>query len=207
MTKIVYIGSVKFSEYCLEVLLNMEGDFEIVGIVTSNKNRNDDFCQLTYEDIPTYVTYSLNIDNCYWFIKSLKPDFIFCFGWSEIIKKRILDICPVLGYHPTLLPIGRGRHPIIWTIVKRVRASGSTFFFMDEGVDSGDILSQVRFGVSHLETAKRLYLYLESIAEMQLHDFMPKLIDGSYTTAPQDHSKATYYRKRERGKDEWIEYL
>ena len=48
----------------------------------------------------------------------------------------------ILGYHPSLLPFNRGRHPIIWALALGLKETGSTFFFMDENADTGDIVSQ-----------------------------------------------------------------
>ena len=74
-------------------------------------------------------------DNYNW-IKSLNPDIIFCFGWSNLLKKDILTLAPmgVLGFHPSKLPQNRGRHPLIWALALGLKKSASTFFFMDEGL-------------------------------------------------------------------------
>ena len=65
--------------------------------------------------------------------------FIPSIGISEIIK---IPNIGVFGSHPTLLPKYRGRAPIPWTIIKGLKKSGLTFFWIDEGVDNGDILDQ-----------------------------------------------------------------
>jgi len=66
---------------------------------------------------------------------------------SSLLKKELLSLPPngVLGYHPAKLPQNRGRHPLIWSLVLGLEESASTFYFMDEGADSGDILSQKDF--------------------------------------------------------------
>jgi methionyl-tRNA formyltransferase len=63
----------------------------------------------------------------------------------------------VAGYHPTKLPMNRGRHPLIWALALRLKNSVSTFFFMNEGADSGDILSQVDFKILYQDDAQSLY--------------------------------------------------
>ena len=57
---------------------------------------------------------------------------------------RILDLAPlgIIGFHPAALPRNRGRHPIVWALVLGLEETASTFFFMDKGADTGDILSQ-----------------------------------------------------------------
>ena len=80
----------------------------------------------------------------------MKPDIIFCFGWSSLIKSEVLNLTKlgVVGYHPAMLPNNRGRHPLIWAKILGLTQTGSTYFFMDEGADTGDILDQSSFEIS-----------------------------------------------------------
>ena len=111
----------------------------------------------------------------------------------------------VIGYHPTALPANRGRHPIIWTLVLGLRETASTFFVMDEGPDSGDIVSQVSVDVSPDETAETLYARLKEVALRQVAELTRDLADGTVVRRPQDHSRANYWRKRGRddGRIDW----
>ena len=79
-------------------------------------------------------------------IQDLNPDLIFCLGWSSLLKRSTLDIPKfgVIGYHPSLLPKNKGRHPIIWALALGLKETGSTFFLMNEGVDTGKIINQKR---------------------------------------------------------------
>ena len=63
----------------------------------------------------------------------------------------------VLGYHPTKLPANRGRHPLIWSLVLGLKQSASTFFFLDQDADSGDIISQKDFEILNTDDALALY--------------------------------------------------
>ena len=70
-------------------------------------------------------------------------------GWSQLLKNDILTIPEfgVIGSHPTQLPKYRGRAPIPWTILKKLKHSALTFFFIEEGIDNGDILDQKIFEI------------------------------------------------------------
>ena len=74
-------------------------------------------------------------------IRDLKPEIIFVLGLSQLLPPNFLHIPPmgVIGSHPALLPENRGRHPLVWALVKGLKKSGLTLFYIDEGVDSGDI--------------------------------------------------------------------
>lgn len=63
----------------------------------------------------------------------------------------------VIGFHPAALPNNRGRHPIIWALALGLNETASTFFKMDEGADTGDIVSQVKIPICESDYAADLY--------------------------------------------------
>tara|TARA_Y100000996_G_scaffold408091_1_gene386611 strand:+ start:7313 stop:8194 length:882 start_codon:yes stop_codon:yes gene_type:complete len=200
--KIVFIGSVKFSAQMLKTIINHKGD--VVGVCTlKNSSFNSDHLDLSAIakkiDIPFKYTSDINSEESINWIKSLNPEIIFCFGWSKLIGNRLLKLSPkgVLGYHPSELPRNRGRHPLIWSLVLGLKNSASTFFFMDKGVDSGEILSQKKFEISLKDDASSLYKKIEKIASNQVKEFLPLLINNNYQTFPQNHKLSNTWRKRE----------
>lgn len=199
--RIVYIGNVDFSYECLKTIIHLQGD--VVGVVTKKENAyNSDFKNLSEiamnNNIPYCYFENINSFETIEWIKQLKPDIIFCFGISSLIKEELLNIAPmgVVGFHPALLPYNRGRHPIIWAIVLGLKETGSTFFFMDRGADSGDILSQEKINISEDDDATSLYCKIKNIAQEQIKVFLPQLINGTYKREIQNHEKANYWRKR-----------
>ena len=199
--RIVFIGAVQFSEKALAKLTNIKAN--VVGVCTLEKSLfNADHVDLTplcrENDIPVKYTTDINsAENIDW-IRLFTPDVIFCFGWSRLLKSELLNLAPmgVVGYHPAALPANRGRHPLIWALVLGLGETASTFFFMDEGADSGDILSQRPITISENDDARTLYLRVTETALEQMEEFVPGLESGSYQRIPQDHSKANYWRKR-----------
>jgi bifunctional polymyxin resistance protein arnA len=199
--KILFIGAVEFSYKSLEKLIELNA--EIVGVCTKKvSNFNSDFADLTplcnKVNIPLrYVDDVNSIESIEW-IKGLKPDIIFCFGWSSLIKKDLLNLpqMGIVGYHPALLPKNRGRHPIIWALALGLKASGSTFFFMTEGADDGDILSQEEVEIFYEDDARSLYNKMLVIALKQIEYFLPKLQNNSFQSFKQNNSLANTWRKR-----------
>jgi methionyl-tRNA formyltransferase len=116
--RILFIGTVLSSEILLKVLLNIKA--EIIGAITKRKSLfNSDFHDLSplcdQYDIPCHYSDGIiDASDTLNFISRLKPDTIFCFGWSHLLPKNVLDSVPlgVVGFHPAPLPMGRGRHPI-----------------------------------------------------------------------------------------------
>ena len=199
--RIVFIGSVSFSKLTLLHLINLNAN--IVGIITKSESSfNSDFEDLSAiaqeYNIPTKIVRDINHENNIKWIKQINPDVIFCFGWSSLLKKEILNLAPmgVLGYHPALLPENRGRHPIIWAKVLGLEKTGSTFFFIDEGADTGDILSQEEILISFDDDASSIYKKMTSTALSQIKNFLPLLQNKNYILTSQQQKIGNTWRKR-----------
>lgn len=209
--RLVVIGCVRFSQSMLEELLSLNV-VEVCGIVTrKSSDLNADFADLAtcpgIEQIPVYHSTSNDQEALTSWLKERGPDVVFCLGWSSLLKKEVLSIPPlgVVGYHPALLPRNRGRHPIIWALVLGLRETGSSFFSMDEGADSGPILSQSRVRILDEDDAASLYAKLETVARQQIRLVAEGLRSGTLNPVPQDSAKASYWRKRGRsdGRIDW----
>ena len=199
--RIIFFGSVTFSKFCLEKIIN--DNYNVVGICTlKESNFNSDFLDLSpiakefkipsiYEDFSDPNT---TID----WLKKLKPDIIFCIGWSRLLKNDVLKIptIGVIGYHPALLPLNRGRHPIIWALNLGLKRTGSTFFFMNEKADSGPIISQKIIDIEENDNASSLYNKLINKAKYQISEFLPLIKKGKLIAIKQNELESNYWRKR-----------
>ena len=202
-SKILFIGTVEFSYYALKKIL--ENKFEICGVITKEKSKfNSDFKDLTplcyKHDIPFYFDKKDASTTKEEFINSVKPDVIYCFGWSYLLPERILSIPKhgVVGFHPAKLPYNRGRHPIIWALILGLNQTGSSFFIMDEGADTGDIISQELIDIKFEDDAASLYEKIKIIALEQIVEFTKSLHNkGSFTIiATQNADDGNSWRKR-----------
>lgn len=199
--KIVLLGTVEFSQRMLDKLLDM--GTPIAGIVTSTASRNhSDFADLakrtSYEEIPLIRVDDANDSTTLSWLSALDPDYVFCFGWSQLLRAEFLSIPRrgTIGYHPAALPENRGRHPIIWAIVLGLEETASTFFMISEGVDSGPIISQETVPISQREDAASLYEKLVTVAARQLEQLVPLLEKNSLNLVDQDIHGSSYWRKR-----------
>jgi len=199
--KIVVVGAVKFTQAMLVTIL--ETSHQIVGVITSKRaGINSDYVDLTpfcaERVIPVHQTDDINASETIEWVKAKLADVVLCLGWSRLIKQDMLNATPlgVIGYHPALLPKNRGRHPLIWALALGLEETGSTFFFMDEGADSGDILSQSVIKIDDEDDAESLYRKMTITARKQIVEFLPKLADKSYMRTPQDDQLANTWRKR-----------
>jgi methionyl-tRNA formyltransferase len=199
--KIVFIGAVELSRRALEQLIAIQA--EIVGVCTLKESSfNADHTDLSSvceaRSIPWTYAPDINSEQTFRWVADKRPDVIFCFGWSKLLRKSLLNLAPlgVVGFHPAALPANRGRHPLIWTLVLGLDETASSFFFMKEGADDGDILSQQKIRIDARDNASTLYEKITVCALSQIRTFVPQLASGSFPRVAQDDRYANAWRKR-----------
>jgi len=126
---------------------------------------------------------------------SLNPDLAVLAFVTDIVPGKVLDV-PKLGsicYHPSILPKYRGASAINWAVINGETKSGLTIFWVDEGIDTGDMLLQKEVDIGPNETTGEVYfnkLYPLGVeAVLEAVDLIAK---GQAPRLPQDHSKGTY---------------
>ena len=210
--RILFIGTVDFSLKALETLIN--NNYNIVGLITKNESKfNSDFADLTpialTNKIPHIYREKNNEEDLVTFIKEKNPHIVYCFGWSHILPNTILSIPSygVVGFHPAELPNNRGRHPIIWALFLGLKTTASSFFLMDEGVDTGDLISQEKIDIDECDTARTLYTKITTRALEQILSFSKKLEQekGKIIIKRQNINQGNIWRKRSK-KDGKIDF-
>ena len=171
--KVVFIGCVESSAIFFRTLLKEKAD--IVAVITKSESKfNSDFIDLSGIAKQNNISYlyvkNMNDVEVYEFIKKQKADIGFCLGWSQLLKKELLDMFPkgVIGFHPAALPYNRGRHPLIWALVLGLNETASSFFVLEEGADTGKVISQERVPILYEDTARTLYDKVMKTAVVQL---------------------------------------
>lgn len=199
----IFVGAVEGSYHALEEMLTQGGN--VVGIFTlapEYASRHSDFADLRplaqQYRVPLWGINNINDPEAVAQMQALEPDYILVIGWSQIVKRTVLELPAraCIGFHPALLPQNRGRAVLPWTILQGLRHSGATLFYLDEGVDSGDILIQKTFTVEPGETARTLYNKVTATLREMIREALPFLENGNPPRYPQDHSRATYCARR-----------
>jgi len=202
--KIVYVSGVKFGYSLLEEIL--EHNFEISAVISysdSKKSVYSDFVSFDYIcnkfNIQNIKVNNINDTENIEIFKSLKPDLILVMGWSQLLKKNIIQTSKfgVIGSHPTELPKYRGRAPIPWTIIKELDQSALTFFYIGEGIDDGDIFAQEFFSISSEDDATSLYARITNLGKKMIIENLKLLQNNNAKRIKQDQSKfIEYWPKR-----------
>ncbi len=130
-------------------------------------------------------------------IERTAPDWLLVIGLSQLVPAdmRALARLGSIGFHPTMLPEGRGRAPVAWTILLDRPAAANLFFLTDEA-DAGDIIAQRPVEVRPDDYAADLIARTNVVLEDMVADLCPALVAGQVPRTPQDHSRATYYPRR-----------
>ena len=142
-------------------------------------------------------------------IRALKPDLIVVMAYGQILPREVLEIPTIacLNLHASLLPRWRGAAPIQAAIAAGDRETGITVMYMDEGLDTGDILLQRKIEIAPDETGASLHDKLAQIAQEALAEAILLLEEGKAPRLPQENELATYAPKleREHGRIDWTE--
>ena len=136
-------------------------------------------------------------------LKTIDADIYVVAAFGQILSKEILDI-PKYGcinVHASLLPEYRGAAPIQWAIADGKKITGVTIQQMNEGVDTGDIISSNEIRIADDETGGSLFDRLMVVGEKLITETLDLIEEGRAVRTPQDESRATYAKilKKEMG--------
>lgn len=170
---IVFMGTPDFARASLEKLFD-EGH-NILGVFTNEDKPKGRGMKLTIspvkefaisKDIPVYQPKTLKKNTeMIETIKMLKPDVICVVAYGKILPKEILEI-PKYGcinVHGSLLPKYRGAAPIQWAVINGEKTTGVTTMYMNEGMDTGDMILKQEVEIGEDETTGELWERLEKI--------------------------------------------
>lgn len=130
-------------------------------------------------------------------LKALNLDLILVGGFGIILKKPLLDI-PRLGClntHSSLLPRHRGPNPFSAAILSGEDETGVSFHWMNEGIDTGDIVAQYAIPLTDKSTMLGLYRDACTLAGERIVEVLDQVEAGEITPIPQDDSRASYEKK------------
>lgn len=197
--KIIFMGSPEFAIPSLEKLC--ESGHKILGVVSNPDKRR----RRGGEPEPTPVkkkalewglktidVEDVRSDEFRSALRELKPDLLVVVAF-RILPLSILEI-PTIGsvnLHASLLPKYRGAAPIHWSVIKGEKETGCTVFFLNEKVDTGEIIAQSRTTIDPLETTGDLYDRLKENGAELLLKAVNQIAEGTVETTPQKEEAAT----------------
>jgi methionyl-tRNA formyltransferase len=151
---------------------------------------------LCYAEAKGIKTFNIRNPNNKKFLAKLKElDIDIIINQSQAVLKKNLLAIPrigVLNRHNALLPKNRGRLTPFWVLYKEEKETGVSIHFVDEGLDSGDIVIQEKYEVIKNDTFNTLVKKNYEIAPRLMLKALDMLESGNYTSIPNDDRLSTY---------------
>ena len=212
--KVVFMGTPDFAVGALEAII--EAGHEVTAVVTQPDKAKGRSGQMQFPPVkecavkhgihvfqPVKVRTQESVDE----LRKFEADIFVVAAFGQILTKEILDM-PKYGcvnIHASLLPKYRGAAPINWCIIDGEKETGVTIQQMNEGVDTGDILSKKIVLIDKKETAETLFDKLAIAGAELIVDTLPRIEKGEIIPEKQDESLATHVKKMDKalGKVDW----
>jgi len=212
--KIVFMGTPDFAVGALEALV--DAGHEVAAVVTQPdkpKGRGKEMqktpvkeCALKY-NIPVFQPVKIKTPEAVEVLKGYGADLFVVAAFGQILSKEILEM-PKFGcvnIHASLLPKYRGAAPIQWAILDGEKETGVTIMQMNEGLDTGDMLTKVIVPIEDTDTGESLFDKLAAAGAKLLIETIPQIEAGTLKPESQDDTLSTYAKmiKKEMGLIDW----
>lgn len=201
--RVGFVSCVQLGLSCMEAIYEAGGSLQFAGslhdhqaVAKSGRVYLDDFCRA--HAVPLVKFRNVNDPDAVAAIREASLDWLMIIGWSQIAREEVLAAprLGVLGMHPTLLPVGRGRAAIPWAILLQLPETGVTLFKLDGGVDTGPVLAQVPVPLDARESATSLYQRVNEAHRTLIFEHWPKITSGQVQLREQDPARATTWAGR-----------
>jgi len=215
--RVVFIGTGEIGVPTLR-MLQRSREHELVGVITQpdkpagrDQRLRVSSIKLLVKDtaVPLLQPRRIRSEEAIAAIRALAPDLIVVMAYGQILPRSVLNIVRMacLNLHASLLPRWRGAAPIQAAIAAGDRTTGMTVIYMDEGLDTGDILLKYETPIEPTDTAASLHARLAKIAPDALTEAMAQLKENCAPRIAQESALATYAPKleREHGRINWNE--
>lgn len=213
--RIIFMGSAGFACPCLEQLLSCPLD-EVVAVVTQpdrprGRNLELSACPVkTYlgsRNIPVLSPQKVNLPESLGVLQALRPDLIVVVAYGQLLKPALLAIPPLgcVNVHGSLLPRYRGAAPIQWAVANGEVVSGVTTMFMNEGMDTGDMILKREVPIEPGDTGGSFHDKLAKAGALLLGETLELFRGGHVPRVQQDEAQATIAPKLKKsdGKIDW----
>jgi len=192
MLNIIFMGTPDFAKESLEAIY--KAGHNIIAVITNPDRPKGRGMKMIASPVKEYaieknipVLQPEKIAEIKGTLEQLNPDLFCVVAYGKILPKNILDI-PKLGsinVHGSLLPKYRGAAPIQWAVLNGEKTTGVTTMYMDEGMDTGDIILKREVEIGEDETTGELWQRLSNIGGEILVETVKQIEDGTAPRIPQ----------------------
>lgn len=126
-------------------------------------------------------------------IRALAPELIVVVAYGRLLPPEVLAVPPkgCINLHVSLLPKYRGAAPVQWAVLNGDAETGVSIMYLDEGLDTGDILRVAPLAIGENETAGELFARVTDLGARTLLAAIGEIEAGTAHAVPQDHAQAS----------------
>lgn len=189
--KVVFFGA---GQYVLHLLETLTDNFDLVLIITTEKNPNSDVLKFAKNKQIKSLTVDKLTDEVLLEIKNTKARIGVLASFGLIIPDSFLNVFEfgIINIHPSLLPKYRGATPVQAAILNEDKKTGVSIMILDKELDHGPLLAQLECEIHKTDTSEHLYKRLFKLGADELTKVLPKYISGEITPETQNHQDATF---------------
>ena len=180
----------------------------MAGVVMRTKPSSPDLLNAAEKlGIPTFQPSRVNAPDFTSIVAELKPDLNLSLSYNQILRRPVLEAPPKgsINFHAGKLPNYRGRNVINWAIINGEMEIGLTAHYMDDGIDTGDIILQRTLPVAWTDTYDDVLSNVIAAMPDLVSEAAAMVADGKVQRQSQAPEGGTYYGGREDG-DEWLDW-
>lgn len=143
--------------------------------------------------IPVFQPRTLRTGEAAAQIGALAPELIVVVAYGRILPPEILKIPPkgCINLHVSLLPKYRGAAPVQWAVINGEAETGVSIMYLNEGLDTGDLLKVAPVAIGPEETSGELFTRITALGAKTLVEAVAEIAEGRAVRTPQDPAKAT----------------
>lgn len=195
MIKVAFIGGLE-NGYIVYNYLNSNKFVELKCVITYNDQTSKPNHVLFPND--KIIIKSNSANNHLEHLKGLDLDIIFVAGWSEMLKPKLIDLPKIgtIGFHPSKLPMDRGRSVLAWQIADGYSSSALTMFFYNKIPDGGDIIGQDIFSIEESDYVNDVLNKVNHSTENLMKSFFPLIRTGIIPRRKQKLEDGSFRRLR-----------
>lgn len=199
-SRIVFMGTPDFAAKSLQALLDQKGN--VAAVFTQPDKPKGRGYQLQAppvkelaqkHQIQVFQPTSLKSEETLNILKTIKPDLIVVVAYGRILPKEVLNLPPLgcINVHGSLLPKYRGAAPIQWAVINGEKETGVTIMYMDEGLDTGDMILKATTPIGEQETSGELFERLSELGANTLLEAIELLENNKAIAQKQEAQEAT----------------
>ena len=199
--RVIFMGTPDFSVGTLEAII--EAGHEVALVVTQPDKPKGRGKTMQYTPVkecalshgievfqPVKIRETANIE----YLRKFNADIIIVVAFGQILSKSILDMprYGCINVHASLLPKYRGAAPIQWSVINGDKQTGVTVMYINEGLDTGDIIDVLPVEIGEDETREELFDDVSAKGKVFLSKVCEDVLAGNINPVPQDDSLASY---------------